>query len=69
MDDPVNDPVNEPVNEPVKRCIEFIKTQIRNNRTRQHPIRTAGGSLFIIMQKKVHPINAYFCCQINPDCI
>ena len=46
MDAPVNDPVNKPVNGPVKRCIEFIKAQIRNNRTRQHPVRTAGGSRY-----------------------
>ena len=38
--------MDDPVNDPVKRCIEFIKAQIRNNRTRQHPVRTAGGSLY-----------------------
>ena len=44
-----SEPVNELVNGPVKRCIEFIKAQIRNNKPRQHPVKSAGGSLYYFM--------------------
>ena len=47
-----SEPVNELVNGPVKRCIEFIKAQIRNNNPRQHPVKSAGGSRFIIIMQK-----------------
>ena len=31
--------------------MEFRKAKTQNNRTRQHPIRTAGGSRFIAVKQ------------------
>ena len=42
-----NEPINDLVNDPIKRTFKVPKLIINDNRTRQHPVRTAGGSLFI----------------------